>query len=478
MFRLWRNKVTFHFLKHIFIIFLSLLVVNCGGGTTGEGGIGGSGISAGRVTGFGSIIVNGVHFDTTNAIVTKDDGTPVTNFNDADINLLLSEGMIVNIEGKINADGITGTAEKIIYQDNLEGPVIGAPGTGNLSVLGQNVIVSSLTKFSGGLTSINDIADGQVVEVSGFNDVNGDIIATYIEKKENSYIVGSTIFEIKGTASVVDGTTFMLESLTVVTTDTTGLDNQFVEVYGTFNGVNTLTTNSVEVKTRGFSVSNSDEAELEGIATSACSAVPCDFTLEGVTVRIGSNTTFKAGLVTDINEGVFVEAEGKLQESILIADEIEFKDSIEIQADVQSVGTDTVILDFGATDLTVMIDPNITDIRECGINNTVAEIGGNVEMRARKAASSVIATRIKCGGTTGEIKLQAEIESFVLDSMTILGLVIDTSVIADDNKFKNENGVSIGRMDFYNQLSNGRLVEVIGKISQAGIWGETKLGDL
>lgn len=459
----------------IFSLLAVVSLVSCGGGggsAGSEGGIGGTGISSGRVTGFGSVIVNGVHFDTTGAVVTKDDGTAETNNNDANINTLLSEGMVVTIEGTINANGLTGTADKITYQDKLEGPVVGTPANGSFVALGQTVIVSSLTRYSGGLNAVTDISDRQVVEVSGFYDTNGKIIATFIEKKADNYVNSATVFEIKGIATVVDATTFNIGALTIVSTDTTGLNNKFVEVYGTFNGVDTLAANSVEIKTQGFNVGNKQSAELEGIATSGCTTVPCDFTLNDVTVRVSSSTQFKAGLVSDINAGVFVEAEGSLQGNILIADEIDFKDNIEIQGDVQSKGTDTVVVDFGASDLTVKVDTNLTRIKGCNSEN-FADITGNITIRARKTPTDVVATRVECGGTAGEVYIQAQVDSFAYDSLNLLGLVVDTSTAT---KFEDSNSNLISRTIFYNSVKDGNLVEVVGTVSGGSVnWAEVKL---
>lgn len=471
-------------IKFIFVLTIYFFIASCGGGgSSTQGGIGGTGVSSGKVEGFGSVIVNGVHFDTTNAIVTKDDGTAVTNFNDADINQLLSKGMIINIEGTINSDGVTGTAEKITYQDDLEGPVMGTPAADASSfvALGQTVIVSSsLTQYSGGLNDISDIADGQVVEVSGFNDVNGNIFATYIERKATSYSA-STIFEIKGIiSSVVDASTFTIAGLKVVTSiNTTGLNNEYVEVYGVFNGSDTLTANTVSIIVEGLSGSDKDDAELEGIAASGCTTISCVFKLSGTNVQINSNTAFEAGLAaTDITTGVYLEAEGSFQSGMLIAEEIKFKDNIEIQADVQGKGSNTVVLDFGTNDLTLEVDTNTTRIINCGINGFAdITIDENIIVRARKTASSVIATRIECGGSAGEVQLQAEVENVGTDTMTLLGLLVDTSGL-NEEKFKDTNGNSIGSVNFYNALSNGLLVETVGLTNTTDplVWLEVKLG--
>ena len=129
-------------------LIIGLSMISCGGGDQyAEGGIGGTGISNGSVSGYGSIIVNGVHFDTTGAVITKDDGTPVTNINDADINQFINLGMVVTVKGSINDDG-TGKAETISYEDILEGPIVGTPSGNTINVLGQTVNVVNETKYA------------------------------------------------------------------------------------------------------------------------------------------------------------------------------------------------------------------------------------------------------------------------------------------------------------------------------------------
>jgi len=53
-------------------LLFSSLLVSCGGSIT-SAGIGGTGISYGSVTDFGSIILNGSHLDDSTASVTLDD---------------------------------------------------------------------------------------------------------------------------------------------------------------------------------------------------------------------------------------------------------------------------------------------------------------------------------------------------------------------------------------------------------------------
>ena len=64
------------------------------------GGIGGTGITNGTVTGFGSIFVNGVEFDTAGAVRNIDDVVSISN--GTDDSSVIGSGMVVTIVGTIN----------------------------------------------------------------------------------------------------------------------------------------------------------------------------------------------------------------------------------------------------------------------------------------------------------------------------------------------------------------------------------------
>ena len=65
----------------------------------------------GTISGFGSVIVNGVKFDDSSAAVTMDGAVATRD--------RLRVGMVVQIRGRIRADG-TGTADSIRYEDCVE----------------------------------------------------------------------------------------------------------------------------------------------------------------------------------------------------------------------------------------------------------------------------------------------------------------------------------------------------------------------
>lgn len=122
---------------------LALLLASCGGGV-GTGGTGSFSYAAGPITGFGSIVVNDVHFDESAARVEDADGNVSTR--DA-----LRLGMTVDVDGGDIAPATATTsasasATRVRYASEMLGGV-GTVDRAALSftLLGQTVLVDANT---------------------------------------------------------------------------------------------------------------------------------------------------------------------------------------------------------------------------------------------------------------------------------------------------------------------------------------------
>jgi hypothetical protein len=298
----------------------------------GIGGTGAAGVTVGPITNFGSIFVNDAELDISNATVTLE-GVPGDS-NDPNFGLKL--GMVVKVEGEFSADGLTGVAVSVEFQDNLEGPVDDVDPPGNeLTVLGHTVVVTTSTIFSG-FSALSDLASGNMVEVSGLPDATGAIVATRIEKKGNTFDdVGE--LEIKGTISNLTPTTFTIGLLVVDYSSVQledlpsgGLTNGlFVEVKSTeppAGGV--VVANEIEKETP-YSESlggEGDRVEVEGFVTEF-SAIDQPFRVNGVLVQTEATTQYEGGLPGDVANGARLEVEGVLDaDGVLIAAKVEFED--------------------------------------------------------------------------------------------------------------------------------------------------------
>src|SRR5262245_59460091 len=272
---------------------LMVAAAACGGGGDSAGPSNPSGaaprpvVAVGAITGFGSVFVNGVRFDTRNASVQMDDraGTETE----------LEVGHVVRIEGQINADHRHATATRIDFDDAVEGPVQSSDAAAvQLVVLGQTVRVDAMTAFDNDFTpaSLAGVAVGDVVEVSGFRDADGVILATRIDLEDD------TVFDVTGTVSDLDAAAkrFHIAALTVDYSaaqldDLPGgapANGLIVEAKGTLDANGVLLATRIEGKDRDMQGDDNDEGELEGVITRFVSAT--DFDVNGQAVTTNADT--------------------------------------------------------------------------------------------------------------------------------------------------------------------------------------------
>jgi len=422
-------------------------VVACGGeGQVAGGGIGGTGISQGPVTGFGSVWVNGVEFSTTNATITRD-GAAVTQDD-------LELGMLVTVYGTINGDGISGTASSVSYAKELEGPISALPNANTLTVLGQTVLVDNLTKIkiNGVDATISDLQAGDTVEVSGLPTPTG-FRATYIEAKS----LGAEV-ELKGKINAVANGIITIGAQNIdiraLSTSFTPQLGDYVAVKGTLlGGGATLLANSIEQKSRALGAADKDNAELQGYVTTVTAA--SDFVVDAQPVRTSSQTRFKGGTAADIKTGARLEVTGALVNGVLLATKISFEDDLNLEGDVTSVSGTTITIDTNSG-LAIEINATLTEGA-----TTVIKVGDHVKLRGRKLdATHLLATELEvsaAGGGTRSVELQGAIDSISIPFIRVLGLSIDTTTIASFGG----DGVS-NSASFFSAARVGSLVEIKG----------------
>jgi cytochrome c-type biogenesis protein CcmE len=329
------------------------LTISCGGGGGGGlvagGGIGGTGvISTGVITAFGSVEVNGTEFDTSNAAIIINGEKIGVGDDFVPNNLQL--GMVVTVEGRIEEDG-SFVADSVIYSANVVGPIENISDidatTKEIIVLGQTVIVNVITKFKE--TDFNAINKDDVVAVSGYFDDNGVIRATFLEKTGDI----TSILEFEVTAFVEnldpDLKTFMINGLRIDYSSISnnlpeGLpaDDQFVEVQGELDDDGAMIATSIELADQ-LDGEDGYEVEIMGFVTEVISENDIiKFKLGNQEVHVDSDpelVIYVDGEPSDIRPGQKLEAEGILEDGILVAVEIEFwePDQIEVEGIVDAV---------------------------------------------------------------------------------------------------------------------------------------------
>jgi hypothetical protein len=457
---------------------VALGVASCGGGGGGDGfaGIDRLGVSTGTVTGFGSIFVNGVEWETDGATITVDD--------DPGAESDLRVGQVVTVRGELNSAGTVGTADSVEFDNSLEGPVasIDLPA-GTFVVLGQTVVTSAETQFDDsipdrqpdGRRTLDDLAEDDVVEVSGYRDAAGAVRATRVAIRGGASIE----YEVKGVVSGLNTgtTTFAIGTLQVnyagATLEDFGSDTlsngDFVEVEGTVAG-NLLTASKVELED-DLGGDDGDEGELEGFITSFTSAA--SFEVNGVPVTTNSGTGYEGGTSANLGLNVKVEVEGEFNASgVLVADKVEFRiggedADVEVAGSVDTVnvgagtftieGLDVVIRTDGATRFE---DDSDDDEGDGSFNLAELMAGDYVEVRGAEdastgAANDVIAIRIERDDADDEVVLQGPIQAEAEPELTILGVTVAT----DFAQFRDEDGDTISEAAFFGAVGIGDVVK-------------------
>jgi Domain of unknown function (DUF5666) len=394
-----------------------LLQAGCGGGgssTSANGGAGGSQVASGTVTGFGSVLVDGVEIEDVKAAVQTDkaDGTV------ANVSLQLGQHVRVSHDGK-------GTASKIAVDAAIVGVVsaVTADLVNTMTVAAQDVKVNTadvtlpITHFGGGYSSLNNVMVGDVVEVHGTPVYNGnkqkyEIQATRIQKQ-----TGVTGFRVLGLVSSLNTTskTFVSNGLTVNYGAATLspnvaslLDGKAVLIFATSNSAlvgTTLTATRVKVIDSAETYAVKSLAQVSGMVSSYSQATGT-FVVQGLTVNIGKVAPTPSGSV--VSNNAYVRVEGEVTEKGEIAAK-----SIRIRAndtgtDLASVKVIGPINGYDVETATMVVRGVPVDVGSSALVNTckTALVDGLVvEVKASTQANTdvVLAKSIGCQPVAGTV---------------------------------------------------------------------------
>jgi hypothetical protein len=178
----------------------AVLATACGGGVDSGGtGITSQTLAVGPVSGFGSILVNGVHYtDESAARISDEDEVPLEAS-------ALKLGSMVTVEGSRvtdNGQRLESRALSIRVTTLLVGPVDSVDAAaGTLRVLGQTVETTPGTHFDGALVGgLAALRAGDIVAVSGqFDRSLPRAVATRVEPRP-----GATTYVLTGIATSLD----------------------------------------------------------------------------------------------------------------------------------------------------------------------------------------------------------------------------------------------------------------------------------
>ncbi len=266
----------------------------------------------GSIEAFGSIVVNGIHYDETAALITIDG---VANQPPSALKL----GMVVQIDGSLDNTTLRGVADTVNVNRTLFGQLENnVSGSGELTLLSQTVTVNAFTRFDGapGATSLSA---GDWIAVHGLEDPGKKtLVATLVEKLVVPPGAASTI---RGSVRNAHGGQFRIGKLVI---SAAGLaspnDGDYVAVSGRYApGAGNLNADQVTI-TREVETSEDNETEITGFVADYRSGG--SFVVAGVAVD-ASRATIEGGRIQDLKNDVLVTVEGRISNGVLVASEIE-----------------------------------------------------------------------------------------------------------------------------------------------------------
>lgn len=291
----------------------------CGvtGGGTGDGSAPAT-LAVGTITGFGSVIVNGVRYDESSATITTDDGRALAA---ADLGL----GMRVALDASaitIGSDGVArAVASNIAVRSDILGPIESIDGVmSRLVVLGQTVEVGASTVFDERIaTGLAALAVGDVIEIHAvFDAARRRYVATRIDR-----VPEAAAYKLRG---VIDAVSLADRTLrinaAVVDWSAAAPPNPSMSLAPGGVVLVTLATARSGASWRATSLSivevmlaDREQVEVEGRVSAFTS--PSRFEIEGLPVN-ASSAAFPDGTAA-IALGASLEVEGSVRGGVIVA---------------------------------------------------------------------------------------------------------------------------------------------------------------
>jgi len=442
-----------------------LLAAACGGGGGDTAATSGAASKAvvtyGTITGFGSVIIDGVRYDTSQARF-KVDNTGGRTQND------LNVGQRVTVLGRKDDRG-NHFAEDVEYDAELNGLISAIDvQAGTLQALGQTIRTDAATVFFG-VAELSALTVGDFIEVSGSRAADNNIVASYIEREAPESEV-----ELHGLITALDSAarTFSIGQQSVnyagASISPAGFvlaNGSYVEVEGQVsNGV--LVARKVESEDDFDDASNGTEAEIEGLIREVAadrSSIRIDSTL----ARLSGSTVYSGGTVNDLVTGIEVEVEGVIAaDGVIDARKVQLRNDRddedgELEGAISAIDSSNRTITVLGTIVRITDSTVFRDDRDENRNFTFASlvVGDYVELGLAEVDGVLVATKVERDPSDSESSLEGKVDRFDSAART---LTVSGANVATSNAAHRIDEREVTAEEFYAALSVGDEVEVEG----------------
>ena len=450
----------------------------CGGGDSKDGGsppppeTTTGVLSAGVISGFGSVYVNGVHYGTDDVTVVMDDVVATV--------AQLRIGQYVEVKGHEHAyrNQADCDAEIIRYHNVLEGPIttIDAVG-GSLVAMGQIVRVTLETVIGDGIqpASIEGLETGDVVEVSGVVPLSGPIDATRIDIKPDGgpYDVTGYVADLQADLNRFHVNDLVIDYNAANMEDFPGGDpaaGDLVLVKGfTFDPDGAFVATRIELRSDDWlKPASGDVARIEGVVVDYVSAT--EFRVGGGHVATAFTTAYENGTAGDLADGVMVRVTGVADATgSLVATRIAFMQVSDVRIVAQVADLDPLARTLGllgvevaTSDVTHFQDMSQINLRDFGFDDLTIGVWADVRgYEDPEGSGAVHATRVVRIDPAEQVRLRGDFRDPVRPGFRILAVYVETTTAT---RFVLEGNVRLTADEFYAQAP-GELVEAWGSWS-------------
>lgn len=451
------------------------LFSSCGSGgdnLTASGGIGGTGVTIGEVTSYGSIFVNGVEFDTRQADL-YDEGNYLGSGDQA-VLAHLPIGQQVVVQGDFT-EASNGNAVQIDLFYRVLGPIQTIAEVDDnsfeLIVLGQTVYVNQQTRLSG--FALTSLTPGMVLKISGPVDADGAIHAGYIVRVADAMSTGTTV-GVKGLPYLLDtrNQQFHINDLTVdysQVSDPPDLLEQdlSIAVEGQLTGDVLIAQTLRRFDTEAFDTA--DDFSVDGFITAPLSGNV--YRMGHYRVRINAATRFDGVTPEELESGIRVQVTGGLADRVVSARKVMAASRVRLESNVATVDLDNRIVTLDGIENTDIHVNFLTRIFGNALFLAGLAPGDHVRILAySRIDGAVTATDIFVSPTDMQERfvLQGAVTGLSGARFDLLNQTIDTSA-HPSAAYHDRDGTALTPMDFMQRLNIGALVRITGS------WEQTQL---
>jgi hypothetical protein len=342
--------------------------------------------------------------------------------------------------------------------------------TKRVVILGQPAVIDDRTLFRN--TAPSAISEGMVLEVSGFVDEDGVILATFVGKIAETMPPGGPV-KIKGQVQDLDpgAKTFRIGALTIDYAGATrfppaGLEpGQFLEVRGRLLAPGLLAADRLDLA-EDIGSGAFETIDLEGIVSEISSTA--EFRVGKRIIRTDQATTWANLLPEDLTPGTRVIIRGVLLDGAILAREIRVFEEVKIRSNVSAVILNEnrlVLTGFEGVRVAVTADTRIQ-----GRAKSLEEIqeGDHLKVFGRTSPDgTVLASKVLVLPSSANVEIAGPLESVSRPNIVILGVGINTASIPASG-FRGRGGGPVTADEFFASLRPGDTVAAEG-VLQAGV---------